>query len=220
MRTGATWRAASPHLAPLCVYPSNQISPSATPELAKAAAVSLNERSDRGTGFGMAWKAACWARLLDGEHANRCLANLVALQTCPNLFSKCFKAPQVRTVRWARPPRSPRCSCSRKPARSTCCPRCRVLGAKASSLGWPGTRRLWSRRGLGPRPIDFGNRPLCAGRAVPRSRNCAFTVKQGPRNVELLHASDNSATFSTVTFSTATFSTVPGGTYSIIAQAK
>jgi len=77
------------------LYPSSQISPSATPKLAAAAKVSLNERGDAGTGFGMAWKAACWARLLDGDHANVCLANLVARQTCPNLFSICFSSPQV-----------------------------------------------------------------------------------------------------------------------------
>jgi alpha-L-fucosidase 2 len=77
------------------LYPGAQISPRATPELAAAAKVSLNERGDAGTGFGMAWKAACWARLLDGDHANVCLANLVARQTCPNLFSICFSAPQV-----------------------------------------------------------------------------------------------------------------------------
>jgi len=77
------------------LFPGNQITPGATPALAEAAKVSLNLRGDRGTGFGMAWKAACWARLLDGEHAGLCLANLVAEQTCPNLFSKCFKAPQV-----------------------------------------------------------------------------------------------------------------------------
>ena len=77
------------------LYPSNQITPAATPQLAQAAGVSLNLRSDTGTGFGMAWKASCWARLLDGEHANLCLSNLVARQTCPNLFSKCFSAPQV-----------------------------------------------------------------------------------------------------------------------------
>ena len=77
------------------VYPSAQISPRSTPELAEAAKVALNQRGDAGTGFGMAWKAACWARLLDGEHANTCLANLVARQTCPNLFSICFTAPQL-----------------------------------------------------------------------------------------------------------------------------
>jgi len=77
------------------LYPSAQITPRGTPELAEAAKVSLNQRGDGGTGFGMAWKAACWARLLDGEHASVCLANLLAKQTCPNLFSICFSAPQV-----------------------------------------------------------------------------------------------------------------------------
>ena len=77
------------------LYPSAQINPRTTPALAEAAKVSLNMRGDAGTGFGMAWKAACWARLLDGEHANLCLANLVARQTCPNMFSICFSAPQL-----------------------------------------------------------------------------------------------------------------------------
>jgi hypothetical protein len=75
------------------LFPSNQITPAT--KLAEAAKVSLNQRGDEGTGFGLAWKAACWARLLDAEHALLCLSNLARLQTCPNLFSKCFKAPQV-----------------------------------------------------------------------------------------------------------------------------
>jgi alpha-L-fucosidase 2 len=77
------------------LFPSNQITPAATPELAQAAKVALKLRGDVGTGFGMAWKAACWARLYDGDHALQCLSNLVALQTTPNLFSKCFRAAQV-----------------------------------------------------------------------------------------------------------------------------
>ena len=77
------------------LFPSNQITPAATPELAQAAKVALNLRGDVGTGFGMAWKAACWARLYDGDHALRCLANQVEIQTTPNLFSKCFRAAQV-----------------------------------------------------------------------------------------------------------------------------
>ncbi len=77
------------------VFPSRQITPEATPELAQAAKVALDLRGDCGTGFGMAWKAACWARLRDGERALLCLSNLVALQTTPNMFSKCFRAAQV-----------------------------------------------------------------------------------------------------------------------------
>jgi alpha-L-fucosidase 2 len=83
------------------LYPSNQITPAATPELAQAAKVALNLRGDVGTGFGMAWKAACWARLYDGDHALRCLANQVEIQTTPNLFSKCFRAAQVDGVHGA-----------------------------------------------------------------------------------------------------------------------
>lgn len=77
------------------LFPAAQITPESTPTLAQAAKISLEQRGDAGTGFGLAWKAACRARLRDGEYAALCLANLVALQTCPNLFSLCFKMPQV-----------------------------------------------------------------------------------------------------------------------------
>jgi alpha-L-fucosidase 2 len=84
------------HISPLYgLYPGAQINPRTTPELAEAAKVTLNQRGDRGTGWGMTWKAACWARLLDGEHASLILANLVARQTCPNLFSLCGSSPQI-----------------------------------------------------------------------------------------------------------------------------
>jgi alpha-L-fucosidase 2 len=77
------------------LFPSRQITAEQTPELAAAAAKSLELRGDGTTGFSMTWKAACWARLGDGEHANRCLTNLVAEQTCPNVWSKCYKQAQV-----------------------------------------------------------------------------------------------------------------------------
>jgi alpha-L-fucosidase 2 len=77
------------------LYPSDQITPEAAPDLAKAAAVSLELRGDGGTGFGMAWKACCWARLRDAERAHLCLKNLIRQNTCPNLLSICFRAPQV-----------------------------------------------------------------------------------------------------------------------------
>jgi len=77
------------------LFPSDQITPAATPELADAAAVSLTERGDGSTGFSITWKAACWARLRDGDHAEQCMRRLIADQTCANLWSRCFKAPQV-----------------------------------------------------------------------------------------------------------------------------
>jgi alpha-L-fucosidase 2 len=77
------------------LFPGMVITPAGTPELAEAAKVSLRQRGKGTTGFGISWQAACWARLFDGDYANLCLANQVAIQTCANLFSKCFNSPQV-----------------------------------------------------------------------------------------------------------------------------
>ena len=54
------------------VFPSCQITPE-TPDLFKAAQVSLNARGDEATGWGMGWRLALWARFLDGERAHRIL---------------------------------------------------------------------------------------------------------------------------------------------------
>lgn len=59
------------------VHPGRQISVLATPELAKAAAVSLNARGDAGTGWSKAWKINFWARLQDGDHAHKVLKGLI-----------------------------------------------------------------------------------------------------------------------------------------------
>ncbi len=53
------------------VYPGVQISPWTTPELAKAAAVSLKARGEDSTGWALAWRISLWARLLDAESAYR-----------------------------------------------------------------------------------------------------------------------------------------------------
>jgi alpha-L-fucosidase 2 len=53
----------------IAVHPGRQISPTTTPELAEAARISLNARPDGSTGWSMAWKAALWARLHEGERA-------------------------------------------------------------------------------------------------------------------------------------------------------
>jgi alpha-L-fucosidase 2 len=60
------------------LHPGRQISPVTTPELAKAAKVSLTARGDAGTGWSMAWKICFWARLLDGDHAYRMLRGLMS----------------------------------------------------------------------------------------------------------------------------------------------
>jgi len=59
------------------LYPSNQISPELTPELAKAAENTLNRRGDAGTGWSRAWKINFWARLHDGNRAYKLLKSLL-----------------------------------------------------------------------------------------------------------------------------------------------
>lgn len=59
------------------LYPANQISPYRTPELAKAARVTLNRRGDEGTGWSRAWKINFWARLHDGNRSYKLLKSLL-----------------------------------------------------------------------------------------------------------------------------------------------
>ena len=57
-----------------------------TPEWLAAAKVSLTRRGDVSTGWAMAHRLNCWARVLDGEHAYKILTNLLAKGTLPNLW--------------------------------------------------------------------------------------------------------------------------------------
>ncbi len=61
------------------LYPSNQISPYAHPELFSAARTTLAERGDMATGWSLAWKVNFWARMQDGDHAYRILSNLLQI---------------------------------------------------------------------------------------------------------------------------------------------
>jgi alpha-L-fucosidase 2 len=67
------------------LHPGNEITPE-TPELYKAARVSLIFRGDGGTGWSKAWKINFWARLLDGDHAHRMLIEALSTNTLPNLL--------------------------------------------------------------------------------------------------------------------------------------
>jgi alpha-L-fucosidase 2 len=51
------------------LYPASEISPATTPALAQAARKTLKVRGDDGVGWSLAYKAALWARLDDGNHA-------------------------------------------------------------------------------------------------------------------------------------------------------
>ena len=81
------------------LYPSNQISPYKTPDLWKAAGVTLHQRGDQATGWSLGWKTNFWARMLDGDHAFTIISNMLRLlpnegrereypngRTFPNLF--------------------------------------------------------------------------------------------------------------------------------------
>ena len=61
------------------LYPSNQISPTRTPDLWNAARKSLEARGDISTGWSMGWKVCSWARLLDGEHAYKLIKDQLTL---------------------------------------------------------------------------------------------------------------------------------------------
>jgi len=71
------------------LYPGNQITPSATPNLAKAARVSLERRLANGgayTGWSRAWAINFWAPLEDGDAALDSLSILLQHSTNLNLF--------------------------------------------------------------------------------------------------------------------------------------
>ena len=83
------------------LYPGNEISPGATPELARAARQTLEARGDGGVGWSIAFKVALWARLRDGEHAYSLVRDALSPATdlgirfdsgggvYPNLFDAC-----------------------------------------------------------------------------------------------------------------------------------
>ena len=76
------------------LYPSNQISPYAHPQLFQAAKRSLLYRGDMATGWSIGWKINLWARLLEGDHAYKIIKNMLKLvekdnpdgRTYPNMF--------------------------------------------------------------------------------------------------------------------------------------
>ncbi|KAL0576394.1 hypothetical protein V5O48_005583 [Marasmius crinis-equi] len=74
------------HLYPL--FPSSQIDPRLNESLATAANVSLALRGDAGNGWPTAWRANCFARLLDGEAAYYYMQRLLQRYSYDNLWSK------------------------------------------------------------------------------------------------------------------------------------
>jgi len=71
------------------LHPGSQITPRTTPDLAKAARVTLERRIKNGgghTGWSRAWLINFWARLGDGDLAHDSVSALLAKSTLPNLF--------------------------------------------------------------------------------------------------------------------------------------
>ena len=72
------------------VYPGNQISLSGTPDLAKAAALSLETRGTSGDSrrsWTWAWRTALWARLGEGDKAQAMIRGMFTYNTLDNLFT-------------------------------------------------------------------------------------------------------------------------------------
>jgi alpha-L-fucosidase 2 len=66
------------------LFPGTEISPQ-TPELFAGARRSLERRGDASTGWSMAWKMLFWARLGDGDRANRLLGALLRPATASDI---------------------------------------------------------------------------------------------------------------------------------------
>ena len=71
------------------VHPGRQISPLTTPELARAALVSLNARGDTGTGWSTAWKINLFARLGQGNRSYAMIRKLFHQSILENMFDSC-----------------------------------------------------------------------------------------------------------------------------------
>ncbi len=71
------------------LHPGNQITPRGTPELARAARVTLERRlaaGGGGTGWSRAWIVNFWARLEEGDRAHDNLVALIGKSTQPNML--------------------------------------------------------------------------------------------------------------------------------------
>jgi len=74
------------------LYPGAELNYEKTPELMKAAKVTLERRGDESTGWSMAWKINFWARLKDGNRAYKLIHDLFkpagnGRGSYPDLFS-------------------------------------------------------------------------------------------------------------------------------------
>ncbi len=77
------------------LYPGKVLYEKRTPQLIESYKKVLEERGDGATGWSRAWKMALWARLDDGNRANKIYKGYLKEQSCSSLFALCGKAMQV-----------------------------------------------------------------------------------------------------------------------------
>ena len=131
------------------LYPGNMADCDRTPQLAEAFRKTMEKRGDEGTGWSLGWKVNVWARLQDGDHAFRVLAQQLRfvplppflrenslqkrktaitsitamagapIQTCSTLIR-----PSRSTEISVPQPESRKCSCRARRRKSGSCPLC------------------------------------------------------------------------------------------------
>lgn len=77
------------------LYPGNVISINRTPELIEPVKKVLELRGDGASGWSRAWKTNLWARLGDGDRANKIFKGYLDEQCFVSLFAMCGKPMQV-----------------------------------------------------------------------------------------------------------------------------
>ena len=77
------------------LYPGNNFSLRRTPQFIDPIKAVLEQRGDGAAGWSRAWKTALWARLHDGERAEKIFKLYVKEQAYPQFFAKCFTPMQV-----------------------------------------------------------------------------------------------------------------------------
>jgi len=77
------------------LYPGKVLYEKRSPALIEAYKKVLEERGDGSTGFSRAWKMALWARLNDGNRANKIYKGYLKEQCCASFFALCGRSLQV-----------------------------------------------------------------------------------------------------------------------------
>ena len=151
------------------LFPSDEITLRGTPELAKAARISLERRVQNGggrSGWSSGWYSNLWARLEDGDHAYQHVRNLLSSATETLLNGSRQYSRSTPTS--AGPPVSPKCFCRATRERSRFCRRFPRRGRKVAFMDCERAAMWkWTHRGR-----VAGWFPARCVRVWPASSNC------------------------------------------------